>query len=478
MRRPIRWVALGALTVTVLASCSDATTTQPASPTAGKTVVSPAPAATPSPSPVSASPPAGVTGANAAAGAETSAIACPDVSDGIIWGSDEALRLLVMGAGNDHAAEVGAAADTWADERGVEVTTSNLSLYGAPVLGREIAGRIAGDPPPDAVEGFVGGMLVACAGQGRLTDLTELWADEGLHGVIPASVADLATVDGRRWFVPTTVQWNALWYRPDVFDDLGLEPAATWDDLLAACASLADAGMTPFSLGIATWQPPVARWFSHLDLALNGPDFHERLLAGLESWDDARVAAVFDHWEELLDRGCFGDEVRTVTYQEAIDAVVDGDAGLIDLGSWIHESLDPADSVTLRPAGFPVLDESLPRTEIATVQGAFVPAGGTRPDQAMDLVATLAGPDRLVASQQALGRTVVREDVEPGDWPWAATERRAIADADRVVQLLEFTAEDRYAGAILGALATFVADPATRSSALERLESTRRDVFG
>lgn len=463
-------VLVGVGAIVAASACSGGGASTPAA----TTVVTAAPTEARAPSPVVVD----VDGSAALAGAETSATTCPDESDGLIWASDDALRLLVLGAGADHAEEAADAAEAWAADAGVEVTSTSLGLYSAPVPGREIAGRIVGDPPPDAVEGFVGGVVTSCAQQGKVNDLTDLWRSEDLDAVVPPAIIDLATVDGQRMVVPTTVQWNPVWYRPDVFADTGLQPPQTWDDLLAACDTLAEAGVTPIALGTGNWLPPVARWFSHLDLGLNGPDFHLRLLAGLESWDDPRVADVFDHWEELLDRGCFGDEVASTTYAEMVESVASGEAGMLDLGSWIHESLEPEQSELLAPMPFPDLGADVPRSEIATVQGAFVPSETTRPDEAGDLVAALAGPDRLAEAAELLERTPVRLDVEAGEHAWAEVERAAMIETDHVVQLLEFTAEDQYAGVILGALSAFVNTPAERATLLARVEETRRDIFG
>lgn len=423
------------------------------------------------------SPPEQVTGLNAAVRADTAGVVCPNRSDAIIWSGSEGVRLLAIHAGNDHRDELLDAATQWSDNTGIRVHTAGVALYGSPVPSRLVR-RLGGEPSPDIAEGFVGGVTLSCAIEERLADLTDLWHEHDWDAVIPTAVRDLATVDGRRYAVPTTVQWNPIWYRPDIFAQLDLEPPTTWEELLSACDVLFGAGIQPISLGVSTWTPPVARWFSHINLGLNGADFHEGLLAGRESWADERVMAVFDHWRQLLDRGCFGDDPGKGQYFDAIDAVVEGEAGMLDLGSWIHESLEPEQSAMLAPFPFPTIDPEVERTEIATVQGLVIPAAAEDPERARELLAALASPARVVQAHAELGRVPVRDDVDVELTANQRAERDAIAGADRLVQLLEFSAEAGYASAMLGALTTFIRSPETLQERLDALESMRVDLFG
>jgi len=57
---------------------------------------------------------------------------------------------------------------------------------------------------------------------------------------------------GKYAAVPFDGWIQALWYREDVFDDLGLEPPITWDEIDAACDALPATGDIQYGLTLAT----------------------------------------------------------------------------------------------------------------------------------------------------------------------------------------------------------------------------------
>ena len=63
-------------------------------------------------------------------------------------------------------------------------------------------------------------------------------------------VTDPAT--GMRAAVPYDGWIQAIWYRQDVFDEAGLNPPITWDDILAACESLPGTGNLLYAVTLGT----------------------------------------------------------------------------------------------------------------------------------------------------------------------------------------------------------------------------------
>ena len=59
-------------------------------------------------------------------------------------------------------------------------------------------------------------------------------------------------------------QWG-VYYRKDIFEELGLEVPATWDDLLQVSAALKENDIAPFTIGTKyLWT--AAGWFDYLNL--------------------------------------------------------------------------------------------------------------------------------------------------------------------------------------------------------------------
>lgn len=70
--------------------------------------------------------------------------------------------------------------------------------------------------------------------------------------------------DGTLYFVPYRTNVQLTYYRTDVFDDLGLEPPASWDDFRAACEAFLESEGEPRCLFKAAFDPtavnPTQMW--------------------------------------------------------------------------------------------------------------------------------------------------------------------------------------------------------------------------
>jgi multiple sugar transport system substrate-binding protein len=91
--------------------------------------------------------------------------------------------------------------------------------------------------------------------------------------------------------------------------------------------------------------------FDILNMRMNGYDFHVSLMAGKESWQDAKVRSVFDTWKGLLPLHQGGSLGRT--WQEAAQGLVQKKAGMYLLGTFASQQFTGADLEDLDFAAFP-----------------------------------------------------------------------------------------------------------------------------
>src|SRR5262249_49068813 len=69
-----------------------------------------------------------------------------------------------------------------------------------------------------------------------------------------------------------------VWYNTGVFDDAGVKPAKTYDDLLSTAQTISDFGVPPLSIGAANgWT--LTDIFENIYLAQAGPDKYDQLSA-------------------------------------------------------------------------------------------------------------------------------------------------------------------------------------------------------
>lgn len=107
---------------------------------------------------------------------------------------------------------------------------------------------------------------------GRIWDMTDALHEKGMYDNFLSVGLDLATVDGRIYGVPITNMVAALvWYRTDIFEKYGLQPPATYSDLLQVMDVLKKNNIVPFSLANSN-QWTGSMYFMYLVDRIGGPE--------------------------------------------------------------------------------------------------------------------------------------------------------------------------------------------------------------
>jgi ABC-type glycerol-3-phosphate transport system substrate-binding protein len=359
---------------------------------------------------------------------------------------------------------------------GVEISHRGANLYGNPVPTAFYI-FLNSDRQPDVFSSFIVGSLRAQVQQGAIQPISDLWQEMGWDEQFPEPIREMATIDGEQYFVPMALQWNPIWYRTDIFEEVGLAPPQSWEQFLTACETLDAAGYIPVAAASTGWTPPLARWFTILNLRLNGAAFHEQLMAGKVRYDDPRVRAVFERWAELFAHGCFAQ--GQTNYREAAQQIFDGEAAMYNLGEWLSESYDEGLPATFDFFSFPTLDPDVPRAEIVHVYGAYISAAAEHPREARRFLAYLGSAPSQTSNVQTLGRVASNLAVDPS--LYNEVYRRGLAfveDAAQITTLFEFNTDAIVAGPALQAFADFWQDPSTIDETMARLERARQQAYG
>lgn len=156
--------------------------------------------------------------------------------------------------------------------------------------------------------------------------------DPQLKDAFLPSVFDEEVIDGTSYGIPMRgVAPEFLYYNKQVLADAGLEPAATWDELLEQVPVLEDAGVIPIGLaGADKW--PNQIWYQFLYARHLGNEAVAEGLAGDASvWDSEQSKAALADLQDLIDSGAFGSNFASVSYG------ADGSAALLRTGKSAYE---------------------------------------------------------------------------------------------------------------------------------------------
>lgn len=328
--------------------------------------------------------------------------------------------------------------------------------------------------PPDICFWFSGERMRGFVERGLFADISDLVAAQGWSKVVPAMGA--VSVQGRQYGLPTAgVLWG-LFYRQDTFAKFGLKPPASLDELVSMSDKAQAAGLTPISMGTKNaW--PAAGWFDHMNLRMNGLDFHKQLMAGKVAYTDARVLKVMRQWAELCRAGLFTKNASSYAWEQAAAALVQQRAAMMDLGSFIKQAFPVGERDQVRFQLFPTIEAGIGRYEDFSVDSVHIPARAPNPELAREFLAYFYAPENLKEYIEPDGNPPARTDVDLTSDPLIAMATNALKTVDGTSQYFDRDANPDVAQAGLKGFQEFMAHPERVDQVLSRIEHARKRAY-
>ena len=340
-----------------------------------------------------------------------------------------------------------------------------------------IRAYLTASTPPDVMTWFAGNRARFFIDNGQIMDISDVWESEGWNESYPKGFRALSTVDGKQYFLPTSWYWWAVYYRVSIFEELGLEPPETWEEFLVVCETLQENGYTPIAIG-TKYRWTAAAWFDYLNMRINGPKFHIDLMLGKESYDDPRVAKVFEYWRVLLDEGYFLEDAAAYTWSEALEPMIAGEAAMYLMGDFIRDSLPEETEADLDFFRFPIIDPSMPIGEDAPTDGYFIAANATNVEAAKKFLAYLGSVEVQTYNAEKLGRLPTNSGVDRSMFTETQQKGMALIDgADFVAQFYDRDTTPEMADEGMNAMMAFWDDPDSIDTLLADLELVRKEIF-
>ncbi len=343
--------------------------------------------------------------------------------------------------------------------------------------------------PPDVLLVQPWDTTLAIAREGLVLDVTSTWRQLGFDKTYPPQYADMAGLDGKRYYIPLVYSWTAIYYNKAIFDRYHLAPPATWEEFLKVCDTLKENGVRPIALtGAGPWLS--VYWFDYLDLRLNGPEFHARLIAGEERYDSPQVRRVLETWQSLQKDGYFVAEPERWTYEDGLGAIIQGDdklvrpiepAAMLLTNSFFFDETPPKFLAELDFFPFPTIDPSLPNAEVVDSLGYMISARAAHPSQAVEFTIYMAS----VQAQSQLVQQMKPVDIylpaqsgveEALLTPGQRKARDLIHNADTIGTGYYASIPGAMRGEVEGALSRFM-QGADVDKALADLEAARRRIY-
>ncbi len=225
-------------------------------------------------------------------------------------------------------------------ERFNETSDIDINLTQVPGENYQDRMRTAMGTPnaPDIFFNWGGGSISDFVAEDMLIDLTDTLAeDEAFQGAFLPTILDAGTVDGRYYGIPMRgVQTVTLFYNQRIFDEAGVQPPETLDDLFSLVETFEQRDITPAVLaGADPWTELM--WIEYLLDRQGGAEIFERIRNGDSSaWGEPAALQAVETAVELVDAGAFGNDFRSVGYTTdgASTFFAQGEAAMHLMGNW------------------------------------------------------------------------------------------------------------------------------------------------
>ena len=161
--------------------------------------------------------------------------------------------------------------------------------------------RIQGGNPFDVAIIPGVGFFRQLATEGSLIPLSDLGIElSDIEGQFAPGLLDYGNVDDEQYGFMAKLNGKAsIFYSPERFTELGVEPVETWDDLVTLTDDIKAAGATPWALGAADgWT--LTDWFEIMYIKEHGVEAYDTLFSADGDWTDATVTATIDRMTSLL----------------------------------------------------------------------------------------------------------------------------------------------------------------------------------
>lgn len=333
---------------------------------------------------------------------------------------------------------------------------------------------------PDVVNWYAANRMGPFVDAGLFMDITDWWDAGDFEGL--ESVRGAMTMDDRQWGVPYTYYQWGVYYREDIFNELGLSEPATFEEEIANCQVIVDSGRACYTIGTKfLWT--AGGWFDYLNMRTNGFDFHMQLALGEIAWTDDRVRETFANWRRLIDMGAFIEDHQTYSWQEALPFFVNGEATAYLMGNFVVPHLREAgltdDQIDFYQ--FPAIVDSMAMGEDAPTDTFHVPAGAQNVEAARAFLQYVTSPDVQTAinGPDGLGQLPINANASVADDEFIQQGFEMLSQnaSGGIAQFFDRDFPAEMASMGMEGLQEFMVFPDNLEDILTRLEAARERIY-
>ena len=297
-------------------------------------------------------------------------------------GNPVELNVTTTFAGEDgNAQNFKKAVDAWCAETGN--TVSDTSATSDETFKTRVITDFETGSEPDVLFFFNGADANSFIEAGKVVSIDDIRAEypDYASNMNDDLIAD-SLVDGKKYAVPVNGYWEAMFVNTEILDAAGVAmPGAdyTFDQFLADCQKIKDAGYTPIACALGNIPH---YWWEYSIFNHTGVEKHLEIPANVDSEGGQAWVAGMEDIKTLYEAGCFPENTLSATDDETFAMFTEGKAAFLIDGSWKVGGIVSACQSDANDAS------TLDTEKLAKFDVTYVPAGDAR--KATDLIGGLS----------------------------------------------------------------------------------------
>lgn len=302
------------------------------------------------------------------------------------------------------------------DDVRVEIDTSGVDVVSASF--------VRGNPPDIMLANYnyeIARFVQRCA----LTDLSDTDAAATIRDDLQPLMEQYGSCEGRTSALPYSVMGASVIYNKEIFEEQGLEVPQTWDELLAVCDQLKQAGIDPFYATFKDDWTVAQGWYDYTaGGSVDVIDFFDTLAEeGTEVGPDSEVSFEKDFAEPMDRMMTLATEYTNADaasrgYGDGNLAFGKGEAAMYLQGPWAFSEIEKtAPDLDLGTFPLPMTDDPADLgVRVNMDLAAMIPEGSQHQEAAGDFLEYLFLPEHIEAyNASQLGFTPTNDAPAPDD---------------------------------------------------------------
>ena len=219
-----------------------------------------------------------------------------------------------------------------------EESTGNKVNDGSATSNEEWKAKVLTDfetgSEPDVLFYFTNADAEPFISAGKVVSIEEIRAEYPDYAANMKDSMMAVAADGKQYSVPSSGYWENMFVNKAVLEDCGVEvptPDYTWDQFLADCETIKEAGYTPIACSLV--EVP-HYWFEFAVMNNGTVENHLDVPAAADDAAAAKWAAGLNDIKALYEAGYFPANTLTASDAETVELFNAGEAAYLIDGSW------------------------------------------------------------------------------------------------------------------------------------------------